>query len=569
MYNFNEFWAAESARRRKLWPARYKTILAKHLPMEMLEKWVFDYQRNGADAISLTRRHVCGSNPIVSSDDKRMFSEEKLKKRLELDGVNLSTFSMTVTVSEKYRNMHKYKEVVEKVQIQLEDAVVHITKSYRSDREDSLHYHLFPYPGMDFVLTPKGFSHFDTATLLLEMAADKSLRNEEYLYYLKRLRIDNMHGIVADEISFKIWDDKKLKEKLEAYKKKGYNETRMLKEVARQWMIATKKYITLVTEVNRDIIWRNLAAANRKGNGSHSDCCNELRSEIKKIDNDSIVFMTEYGDVIIDCLGNTYTVSEEYCCSGDNYNLQLFHEFPELTLQFKGVCTNAVVGYIRQAVNFNKSMAEYLKKARAWYGTAKKEDMEKYATDIVLPLTSVIMRTTCRYARRMEIPQTVKFINDMAFSGMINLTEITVPHSVIYIGAGAFSNCRKLESIRLPDLLMVIRKETFCDCHHLQQVHMPQNLVSIEEHAFTKCYRLQTVCFPESLLKIGSKAFSYCPLLENLYFSTHFPHQIKIESDAFDEDVFKTAIVYVPEGCVDAYKKSANFSKFKHICSIV
>ncbi len=572
MHHFNEFWAAESARRRKLWPARYKTILAKHLSTEMVKNKVFDYLHKGADPLSLNRRHVCDSNPIVSSDDKRMFSEEMLKKRLEGYGVDLSSFSMTVTVNEKYRIMHQYKEVEEVVQIHLDDAVVRIIKNYRIDKEESLHYYVFPYSGMGDLssfyigLSPKEFYHLDTATLLMEMAADKSLRNEEYLYYRKRLRVDNMHGIVVEDISFKLWDDKKLKEKLEGYKKKKYSEKRMLGEVVRQWKIETRKYITLVTEVNRDQIWSDLHIANRKGKGSHSDCCNELRSEIKKIDNDSMVFMTEYGNVVIDCLGNTYTVSEEYCYSGDNFDIQFFPEFPELTIQFKGVCTKAIVGYIRQAVKFNKSLTEYLKKARAWYWSANEEEAKDYSVKMTLPNTSVVMGTNIRYVHQLKIPQTVRFINDMAFSGMINLTEITVPQWVGYIGAGAFSKCRKLRTILLPDPLVVIRSETFHDCHHLKHVKMPMNLLTIEEKAFANCYRLKAISFPASLVKIDSNAFSLCPLIEDLHFNSHTPEKIYIANDAFDEHVFNTAIVYVPKGCVEAYKASSGFSKFKQIC---
>ena len=43
---------------------------------------------------------------------------------------------------------------------------------------------------------------------------------------------------------------------------------------------------------------------------------------------------------------------------------------------------------------------------------------------------------------------------------------------------------------------------------------------------------------------------------------------ISIANDAFDEEVFKTAIVFVPKGCEEAYRNSEGFAKFRHICSI-
>ena len=557
--NFNEFWDAESVRRRKLWPARYKSILARHLSTEDIKKQVFSEGPNNVSASVLHRRHICDSNPFISSDDNSSFSEERLRRRLEALGADTRTLSIKTDVRYSAHYKQTYKDVKEIADIHLEEIVVRIKKCYRDDKKDSSNYLVFPYIGRmkhcdNMEYDQDEFNHLDTATLLMEMVADYNLRKEEFLYYSKRQRMDNMCGIVADDITFKLLDDEKLKEKVKRCIEKRFDEERMFREVARSWLIATKKYITLVTEADHDALCPEYG---------------QVRSAIKELDKDSSVFLTERNDLIIDIQGNTCRLEDPYGWKGKKILFHFFSDFPNFTIEFRGICTKALIGYLRQAVGFNKSMMEYLRKARKWYRQLKNMDTEEYSYEVMLPQTNkVIMGANYKYIKKLTIPETATFINDEAFCGLTNLTDITIPQSVCYIGAGAFRNCRQLSNVHLPDILPVIRAETFNGCHHLQKVDFPSTLMSIEEKAFEYCYRLKTANFPASLNIIGSKAFRFCPLLEDLHFSSHTPENISIENNAFDEHVFNTAIVYVPKGCVEAYRANRGFSKFKHICSI-
>ena len=98
MEDFNAYWTIESARRRKLWPARYKSFLRRHLSLEEIKTRVFNHGVNGKMPMELRQRHVCDSNPLVSLVDNRLFSEERLKRRLESIGVDTETFSLTTNV---------------------------------------------------------------------------------------------------------------------------------------------------------------------------------------------------------------------------------------------------------------------------------------------------------------------------------------------------------------------------------------------------------------------------------------------------------------------------------------
>ena len=559
MKNFNEFWTAENARRRKLWPARYKSILAKHLSTEDIKKQVFDDGPNTVSPDVLYRRHICNSNPFISSDGNSSFSEERLKRRLEALGADTRTLSIKTDVSYSVHYKQTYKDVKEITDIYLEEIVVCIKKCYRDDKEDSSYYLVYPYRGRmkhSYIMecNQNEFNHLDIATLIMEMVADHNLRKEEFLYYCKRQRVDNMCGIVADDITFKLLDDGKLKEKVKRCIEKGFGEERMFREVARSWLIATKKYITLVTEADHDTLWPEYG---------------QVRSAIKEIDKGGLAFLTRSQDLIVDMKGNTCHLENLYCWEGKRILFHFFSDFPNFTIEFRGICTKALVGYLRQAVGFNQSMIEYLRKAREWFRQMKNMDTKEYSYEVKLPRTNkVIMGASHKFIKKLTIPDTATFINDEAFCGLTNLTDITIPQSVCYIGAGAFRKCRQLSNVHLPDILPVIRAETFNGCHHLQKVDFPSTLMSIEEKAFEYCYRLQAVNFPASLNIIGSEAFRFCPLLEDLHFNSRSPENISIENNAFDEHVFKTAIVYVPKGCEEAYRNSKAFAKFQHICSL-
>ncbi len=569
MEDFNAYWATESARRRKLWPARYKSFLRRHLSLEEIKTRVFNHGVNGKMPMELRQRHVCDSNPLVSLVDNRLFSEERLKRRLESIGVDTESFSLTTNVKYGLHYLQTYKDVEETTEIHLEEIVVCIKKTYRDDDETTIRYDINPYDVINneahMVFSQEDFLCLNIATLLMEMVADYKLRKNELFYYRKRLRIDNMYGIVAPDITYKLLDDEALRKLLKECKRNSFSMERMLGEVARPWMTATEKYITLVTEANRDMAWCTI----------DMDLCRELTSVFKEMDNESLVIMTEHHDIIIECLGHTYTLLGKHPWTKDSVNIQFFSDIPEITIHFDSICTKALVEYVRQATGFNKDMTEYLKKAQAMYKRIRKRYFkniarlheEDNAIDLVMPSTNVIMGTGSKSVYQLTIPHTVKYINNMAFSEMTHLTNIVLPQSVSYIGAGAFSNCVKLETIRLPNLLVIMSK-TFCNCHHLRQVDLPSNLLSIEEEAFAQCYRLLSIVFPASLTMIKSDAFKHCSLLENLQFNSYSPEHIHIEDNAFENEVYANAIVFVPKGCEDAYSNSESFVRFQHICPI-
>jgi hypothetical protein len=92
------------------------------------------------------------------------------------------------------------------------------------------------------------FSFLNVATLLMESAAELQLRKEELNYYAKKLKLRTMDAALTDEISFELWDDRKLEKKVEEYISKDYPVEKMLELVLRPWKQTITKYFHAITE---------------------------------------------------------------------------------------------------------------------------------------------------------------------------------------------------------------------------------------------------------------------------------------------------------------------------------
>lgn len=92
--------------------------------------------------------------------------------------------------------------------------------------------------------------------------------------------------------------------------------------------------------------------------------------------------------------------------------------------------------------------------------------------------------------KEVVLPDGLKKIGDIAFSGWKNLEKIKIPDTVTEIGERAFSDCDKLISISIPKV-ETIGKGAFKGCDRLEKVTLGENAV-IAEEAFSECPVLVT-----------------------------------------------------------------------------
>lgn len=110
-------------------------------------------------------------------------------------------------------------------------------------------------------------------------------------------------------------------------------------------------------------------------------------------------------------------------------------------------------------------------------------------------------------ASRYSIPEGTIIIEEYAFHGCANLTEIIIPGSVTTIGDLAFMDCGSLTSITVPEGVTSLGDCTFAFCENLASVSLPGSLTEIGGDPFLGCENV-IVYAPE-----GSFAEKY--LLEN------------------------------------------------------
>lgn len=222
----------------------------------------------------------------------------------------------------------------------------------------------------------------------------------------------------------------------------------------------------------------------------------------------------------------------------------------------------------------------------------------------------------------IDIPSSVTKIGDSAFYGCGGLTAIELPNSVTSIGYRAFYDCDGLTSFVIPNLVVDIGEEAFAACSNLAEIKVvdgnqnfmvkdeclysrdvstlywcpvgksaisiPNSVTKIKGSAFEECTGLTDIVIPNSVTEIGANAFRNCQGLANLTLGSSVTsigvlafyccYGLKevvclmgtpVETDAsFEDEVYESAVLYVPAGCKEKYETVAPWSNFLTIKEI-
>ena len=195
------------------------------------------------------------------------------------------------------------------------------------------------------------------------------------------------------------------------------------------------------------------------------------------------------------------------------------------------------------------------------------------------------------------IPNSVTSIGHTAFSKCTGLTSITIPSSVTSIDGGAFFGCSSLTSINvdannpkydsrdncnalietatntliagckntvIPNGVTSIFILAFYGCSGLISIEIPNSVTSIGSLAFSNCSSLTSIEIPNNVTSLGSGAFEDCSGLTSVVVKRETP--VDITSDVFTNRA--NATLYVPQGCIAAYKAADYWKEFKEIKEI-
>lgn len=219
-------------------------------------------------------------------------------------------------------------------------------------------------------------------------------------------------------------------------------------------------------------------------------------------------------------------------------------------------------------------------------------------TSIYLPATMTHIGTgafsRCTGLKSVIIPKLITTIGSSVFSGCSSLTSVTLPDALTAVGYHAFSGCSKLKAITLPPSVTTIGESAFVNCTELKDINLDR-VSQIKYAAFSGCNELLNI----SIFKakdVNSDAFVNCPIVSavlpyewtenfDMKFSdkpslwkvyigeatTAIPAETfknnnllwvysnaatppKISTTTFGPETYNKGTLYVPKGCVDAYK---------------
>lgn len=164
----------------------------------------------------------------------------------------------------------------------------------------------------------------------------------------------------------------------------------------------------------------------------------------------------------------------------------------------------------------------------------------------------------------LTLPSTLETIDGYAFGYCEHLPAIEIPESVTSIGNGVFSACTALENITLPQSITVYPGFLFGYCAEFKEFEIPDHVTEIGPEVFDHCLSLSKVSIGSGVAKIGDIAFRSCPLT-NVTLRAEEPPTIDATHNVFDANVYSTAQLLVPKGCVDKYKEAEGWKKFQNI----
>jgi len=256
--DFKKYWDKKAQKRRKSWEGKLKRRIANHTPIEEIRKDVFKpfcHAPNFDGFGGLVEAHYITKNPLAEwRRGKFCFSEDGLRDALWQYGGNLDEYDMTREHSVCER---RHFTDLDTLTITYGTATM-VIKRYAAKDVPFGHYEITPCTRFDdncpMRMEETGFYTLNIATLLMEMDAECHLREEEFLYYVKGLKIAGMEGAVADDIAFKLWDDAKIVEKVESLVKRyGYRSVEpVIKSALKPWMSAVKEFMEKITHADKD-----------------------------------------------------------------------------------------------------------------------------------------------------------------------------------------------------------------------------------------------------------------------------------------------------------------------------
>lgn len=409
--SFNEYWKEKAAKRRKTWVARDKRYASRHNKLEYIRREVFQ-ELDERKLETYLKPHYTEKNPIACwKSDKFSFSEASLREALISEGADMTYFKMEQSKrpihgksdveEEKARRrssdlfpgtldytiywwlekIYELSSEVETVLLTYKGVTMMINR-YSKSNVPFGYYEVIPCHHLAcsaLKLQETTFHTLNIATLLMEMAAEWELRNEELNYHAKRLKLRALEAVVCDRIDFELWDDKKIETKVKEYFKKDYSLKEMYQAILRPWIIGVEKFMEAIT--TRDISDGALEFHYHSSQGFedfveqklrpylNSQNLGDFRMFIPAHDNHQVIIEYQGWQVSMHC--RDYTVVDFYPNVFDPKFIMQSYCDDRLHVHFCKLTISAVANYLRRMPAINEKIDRVVKLVNMKYNELK------------------------------------------------------------------------------------------------------------------------------------------------------------------------------------------------------
>ena len=194
------------------------------------------------------------------------------------------------------------------------------------------------------------------------------------------------------------------------------------------------------------------------------------------------------------------------------------------------------------------------------------------------------------------VPNGIKALGQMAFSGIPSLKEVKLPSGLTSIGWAAFWADTELSKVTLSESVTDIGESPFGGCERITSLvidakngkydsrnncnaiietatdkliqgfattKIPEGVKTIATAAFRSLFTLTEIEIPASVEKIEPEAFLYCNQMTKVV--SHIKKPFAVSSMVFSGDNMKIAKLYVPYGTREAYANTPGWDNFKYI----
>ena len=167
--------------------------------------------------------------------------------------------------------------------------------------------------------------------------------------------------------------------------------------------------------------------------------------------------------------------------------------------------------------------------------------------------------------KEVAFGNSVTSIGKYAFAGCTGIVKIELPQSVTSLEENAFYRCTGIVNINLSKSLTSLGEGAFSGCSGIVNIELPKSLTSLGGNAFYNCKSLKKISInSDKQLSMGKSVFGSCPSIQEIYCNTNIPPKSN-SFDVFNDNIYKTASLFVPAGKRTAYASATPWSKFINI----